>query len=125
MDARSESDRWVRPYAITGGRTKPTREIPIESLVITAAAAHGSDDVKGDWQTIIDLCEQPVSVAEIAARCGYVLGVARVLVSDLMDANLVRVSMGLDQLHEESTPTQESNSHIALLERVLNGLQSL
>lgn len=121
--AEAEDQRWVRPYALTKGRTRPTRELPIESLV----TGTGADTSDGDtaWFSILELTHEPVSIAEIAARCGYVLGVARVLVADLMDAGLVRVTAGIDDPIADDPSGEQSSSHIALLERVLNGLQSL
>jgi len=64
-----------------------------------------------------ELCRQPRSVAEIAAHLSVPLGVARVLVADLLDDGLVTVQAtladdaGIDERRE-------------LIERVLSGLHA-
>lgn len=107
----------VRPYAVTRGRTRPRHHFAIEALVSTtdfgAQAGHrGTPEV----QTIIDLCREVRSVAEIAAHLRVPLGVARVLVGDLTDEGLVRV-------HEPGY--EDGQPDLMLLERVLSGLRRL
>jgi hypothetical protein len=64
---------------------------------------------------IVDLCQTPLSVAEIAARLLLPLGVARVLVGDLVAANAVTVDVG----------AQDAANDVALLERLLDGIRAL
>ena len=125
MNVSQEDQRWVRPYALTNGRTRPSRDLPIESLVTAVESSDTEIDVDETSRSILDIATTPISVAEIAARCGFVLGVARVLVADLMESDLVRVSLGIEAVPTADASKEESQSHIAVLERVLNGLQSL
>jgi hypothetical protein len=74
---------------------------------------------------ILDLAQSPVSIAEIAARGNLVLGVARIFVSDLLEADLVTVTPGLDEVDQMASGEEHAKSRVALLERVLDGLQSL
>jgi hypothetical protein len=107
----------VRPYILTGGRTEPTnRELALETLVSTTTygtAAYRTLD--HEQSTIVLLCREFQSVAEIAARTGVPIGVARVLVSDLADAGHV-------QLHRPAVTGQRPDGQ--LLRRVLHGLRS-
>ena len=73
------------------------------------------DDVNA---AIVALCQQSPSVAEIAARVGVPLGVARVLVADLVEAGHLQI---LATLKEDSTDSERRE----LIERVLSGLREI
>jgi len=107
----------VRPYAMTGGRTRSRYELAIEALVITTPL--GEDrafELALEQQTIAAMCRQVRSVAEIAAGLAVPLGVARVLVGDMADEGFVRVHQQADR---------DEAPDLALLERVLSGLRKL
>ncbi len=107
----------VRPYAMTGGRTRSRYELAIEALVITTQ--YGEERAIGlsiEQQSIAAMCRQVRSVAEIAAGLRVPLGVARVLVGDMADEGFVRV-------HQQ--PDRDEAPDLALLERVLSGLRKL
>jgi hypothetical protein len=111
----SDPDRLVRPYLITGGRTRPVDELAIEALIETTAAAHEhSANLRFEPQQVVALCRTPVSIAEIAARISVPLGVAKVIVADL-------AADGLLTIH--GTASAEGPS-VPLLERLLDGLSS-
>ncbi len=86
-----QDESLVRPFVITGGRTKHARvQLRVESLVVvTDVEAPGT--LQFEHARIVDLCQTPISVAEIGARISVPLGVAQILVGDLADAGLVRV----------------------------------
>jgi Protein of unknown function (DUF742) len=105
----------VRPYAVTGGRTRPTRaDLPIETLVvITPAGAAAAPGLVLEQRSIALRCQEPVSVAELSAYLDIPFGVARVLVADMVDDGLVTVHQPL------------ASPNLALLQRVLQGLHAL
>ncbi|WP_433336779.1 DUF742 domain-containing protein [Spirillospora sp. CA-294931] len=112
-----DSSSLVRPYAVTGGRTKPRYDLAIEALV--TAAPYPPRDVAmltPEYRAIMDLCRSARSVAEVSALLRLPLGVARVLVADMALEGLLR-------LHQ-SQPSG-SNPDLSLLERVLSGLRNL
>jgi Protein of unknown function (DUF742) len=112
-----EQGPLVRPYAVTGGRTRPDYELAIEALVSTTRLGDRSaESTAPERQQICDLCRRARSVAEIAAYLRMPLGVARVLVGDMAQEGLVRV-------HQAHTPTDRPD--LALMQRVLNGLRNL
>jgi len=79
-----EQGPLVRPYAVTGGRTRPDYELAIEALVSTTRLGDRSaESTAPERQQICDLCRRARSVAEIAAYLRMPLGVARVLVGDM------------------------------------------
>jgi hypothetical protein len=112
------SDVLVRPYALTGGRTRPPIDIAIEALVATTpngrsriAYRRGTAD-----KQVLALCgDRPLSLAEIAAHTHLPFGVARVLVGDLLTAGLVALA-GRTLVN---TPDAD------VLGRVLRGLRKL
>jgi hypothetical protein len=111
--------RLVRPYAVTRGRTEPTRDIAIEALLQTSSlgSAEGQQSDR-DRRRIVRMCEgRPQSLAELSAHLGLPLGVVRVVVADMVGA-------GLLVLHDvgESGGISE---RIDVLERVLVGLHRL
>jgi hypothetical protein len=113
--ARDPSMRLVRPYALTGGRTRSgASDLPIESLVVTSAKGRAAGGLQLERRTIAELCIDPISVAEVSAHLGVPLGVARVLVTDMSEQGLVDVHQG-----RAERPNQ------ALLERVLHGIRDL
>ncbi len=112
-----ESSALVRPYAVTGGRTKPRYQLQIEAMV--AASHYEARDLSvlsPECQAILGFCRDWRSVAEISAVLRMPLGVARVLIADMAMEGLVRVHQ-ID--HAQGRPD------INLLERVLSGLRKL
>ena len=108
----------VRPYALTDGRTEASRSgLALEDLVGTVpGAAAAWARLSYEHQSIARLCQQLHSVAEIAGRLDLPLGVARILVADLVDHGLAVV---------HPAPSHTGGPHAALLEQVLRGLQRL
>jgi hypothetical protein len=110
----------VRPYSRTGGRTKPGRDLDLEALVLPTANGREAWDsplLSPEHNTVIEICERSVSVAEIAARLRVPLGVARVIIADMVDLGLVEVLKTASADGDERDP--------AFLRRVLSGLQRL
>ncbi|MGW2645484.1 DUF742 domain-containing protein [Streptomyces sp. NPDC001393] len=120
----------VRPYSLTGGRTRfghvllvetfvAALEAPQERRELTNGALAGSPGrVMPEMQAIVELCRRMRTVAEIAALLKMPLGVVRVLLSDLADQGKIRV-YGTGTGHGTGRPDR------ALLERVLSGLRRL
>jgi hypothetical protein len=109
----------VRPYAVTRGRTEPRRDIPIEAVLVASQAGLQEARFAGhDKYRIAVLCEpRAQSLAEVAAYLRLPLGVARVLVADM-------VADGLLSLHS-AAPKEGFTERMDLLERVLSGLRKL
>ena len=82
--------RRVRPYAITGGRTRPTHhDLEIEALVSTTSVGERTPKLTVEQRAIGVLCHHLLSIAEVSARLHLPLGVTRVLVGDMADEHLV------------------------------------
>ena len=112
--------RVRRPWAMIGGRTRPTRDdLEIEALVSTTSGELTpklTPKLTVEQRAIAALCHDILSIAEIAARLHLPLGVTRVLVGDMADERLVMVYR----------PAQAGDRpDLALLERVLYGLHAI
>ncbi len=114
--ASGPASPFVRPYAITGGRTRAQHSFPLEALVLTTVQGEKNDLAPTPAaRTICRLCRSARSVAEVAALLNVPLGVARVLVGDLLESGLIMV-------HDNSTAGGPDNG---VLEKVLSGLKRL
>jgi hypothetical protein len=108
----------VRPYAWTRGRTKSGLDLAIEALVSTSQRAKDQMGLlQVEHRAVAELCEQTRSVAEVAALLSIPLGVARVVLGDMVGLNLVTV-------HQTAT-SAGNEPDLALMERVLSGLRRL
>lgn len=109
----------VRPYTLTAGRTDTSVDLPLEAPVQTLQSAlfhrWPPNDTRG---RIVQLCVKSPSVAEISARLDLPLGVARVLVGDLVTSGYLRVRPTLD---DRSTRDERRE----LIGRTLRGLRAL
>jgi hypothetical protein len=106
---------FLRPYAMTEGRTEPTgADLAIEDLV--GVATDPPPWLSFEHRSIALACREILSVAELAARVDLPLGVTRVLVGDLAAQGVVRV---------HPAPSHAGGPGLALLEQVLQGLKQL
>ncbi len=108
----------VRPYTWTQGRTRPVQELAVETLVSTSDIGRDVATARSaEHSAIAGLCVDVRSVAEVAALLAVPLGVARVLLADMIDTGLVYV---------HRNPTEAgSPPGLSLMERVLAGLHQL
>jgi len=109
----------VRPYTLTAGRTEPQINLPLEApiskLVTAKPPRWPGNDVRGQILTMsVDL----PSVAEIAAGLALPLGVARVLIGDL-------VAQGYLQVHTTLGDSATNHERRELIGRTLRGLRAL
>ena len=107
----------VRPYTVTGGRTKPGYQLQIEAMVAAShSEARDVAQLSPECQAILGFCRDWRSVAEISAVLKIPLGGARVLIADMATEGLLRVN----QIeHVDGRPD------LSLLRRVLSGLRKL
>lgn len=115
----TDEPQLVRPYTLTAGRTNSRVYLPLEAPVETLATAKPprwpGNDVRG---RILTLGADSPSVAEIAAVLSLPLGVARVLIGDLVTQGYLRVHTTLG---DSSTDDERRE----LIGRTLRGLRAL
>jgi hypothetical protein len=115
----ADDPKLVRPYILTAGRTESRVHLPLEAPIGTLPtdkpARWPAADVRGE---ILTMCVDHPSVAEIAARLSVPLGVARVLIGDL-------VTQGYLQVHTTLDDSSSYDERRELIGRTLRGLRAL
>jgi hypothetical protein len=108
-----DDDPVIRPFMLTGGRTTPMQEgLRIETLLHATQAAM-SASLRFESQRIIELCQAPQSIADLAVAIRVPLGVIRVIVADLIGEGYLRI----DEPITEFSP--------ALIERIRDRVRAL
>ncbi len=104
----------VRPFFVTGGRTRPLHDGLRLHTLVTAPPSALHAPLRFEMRRIVELCQFPLSVAEVAARLAVPVGVARVLIGDLLTGGYVYCH---DQ-DGEALP-------IDVIERIVNRVRAL
>jgi hypothetical protein len=121
---KSKGETWydddagplVPLYAVTGGRTQSGRcELDLISLVVAIAPDLHAPIVEQEYAAVLWACVYPSSVAEVASAVKLPLGVAKVLIGDLVEYGYITL---------RSAPRQTSPD-LEMLQRVLNGIRNL
>lgn len=109
----SEPEPVVRPFMLTGGRTEPLQDgLRIETQLYAVPAAL-SAPLRFESRRVVELCQNPMSVADLASALNAPLGVVRVLVADLTTQGLLRAG---------DLPGQPT---VALIERIRDRVRAL
>jgi hypothetical protein len=109
----------VRPYAITGGRTRHSEhEFALITLVVSRSPdGFGEGHVEPESAAILDMCrERAVAIAEIAAYLDLPVSVVKVLCGDLLNSELILI---------QSPPKESDAPSVELIERVIDGIRRL
>ena len=122
-DKADDSETWqegaalVRPYALVRGRTHSTADaLAVEAMLETTPRGRASE-LGFEQGEILGRCVVPCSIAELAVHLHVPVGVARVLVGDL-------VRDGLLEVHQLDLELDALTDRV-VLERVLAGLEAL
>lgn len=108
----------VRPYVLTGGRVRPLHAASLNiaaQIRTTPQGAATTGRLKYEYRDIVELCDQWISVAEVAAHLRMHLGVVRILVADL-------AAQGLLDIHDGNLVESRQG---AVIERVIRGLTAI
>jgi hypothetical protein len=107
-----------RPYTLTGGRTKQRTNIRFDLIDLIGRTVRpvGKGAFTPERARILNMCEMPVTVADLTATIGVPLGVVRVLLDDLVHDGLIEVRVAA----QRGRVTDEG-----LLSRVLAGIKAL
>jgi len=114
--AKAPRSKRVRPYALTGGRTRGRHHLLMETLISVPRYDPAlSETLMPESRALYERARAQVSIAELSALLSIPLGVVRVLISDL-------AAQGAVFIH----PTAHAYDHDQnVLERILSGLRQL
>ncbi len=106
----------VRPYALTGGLTRPSGQ-RLDLLDMACAVRNASQSLmlSPEQTQVLHRCQIPVPLVELAADLNLPTGVIRILVADLRDRGLVTI--------HRSKPAGLND--LKILQEVVNGLRRL
>jgi hypothetical protein len=110
---------FVRPYALTGGRTRPDTALDLDVVSIIETTDETVARHMGlgpEHLEILRMCHVPLSVAEVSSSLDLPVDVVRVLLSDVHRLGLVLVR---PPASVSSLPDAD------LLKEVINGLRAL
>ena len=121
MDGWQDGDPgpFVRPYAITRGRTTPASGtfIGLIDIVVAVSGLPQSAMALGpEYRELLARCQHPIAVVDLASDVDLPTGVIRVLLSDLRESGWVRII---------SPQQQRPATNQRLLQEVLDGLRTL
>jgi glyoxylate carboligase len=105
--------RLIRPYTVSGGRTRPTTALDLLTLLMCTGAAPRAPLGPEHSQALM-LCQSPTSVAEIAAHLRLPATVTKILLSDLVDCGAITA---------RPPDSFDNPTDRFLLEAVLDGLR--
>ncbi|WP_041254842.1 DUF742 domain-containing protein [Frankia sp. EAN1pec] len=113
---RGPRSKRIRPYALTGGRTRARHHLLVETLVsVPSYDPTLSDTLMPESKALYERARSQLSIAELSVMLSIPLGVVRVLISDL-------AAQGAILIH----PTAHTYHHDRnVLERILSGLREL
>ncbi|GLW23851.1 MULTISPECIES: DUF742 domain-containing protein [Microbispora] len=112
-----EAGPLVRPYALTGGRARPSgAKLDLITMVTTTGSRRDLSGIGPEQRRILDLARRGASVADIASDIDLPLGVVRVLIGDLLDLGLVEA-----RAPGKVAPLPSER----ILKEVINGLRAL
>jgi len=121
VDRSSDPTPGLRPFVLTSGRVASADPaISLETQVTarpegSSSARQPLDQLAPELQSIVALCVEPLSVAEISARLRLHLGVTKILVCDLRAAGYLDVHVN------DVEPAHDPD----IILRVINGLRAL
>ncbi len=111
------TDRLVRPYSLAGGRTSTTYSaLDIATQVIQSRKFYDRAGLEPEHDAIIELCEQPRAVAEVASAMDMPLLPAKILLEDLIDCGALEAG---------SRVQDTSPANLELMEKILKHLRQL
>ena len=107
--------RLIRSYTLTSGRTSTSVDLPMEATLRLQAGAE-APVLSPSAAQVLEVCDRR-SVAEVSALTKMPIGVARVLLGDLIEQGLIRIQATI-------TEKTSNDERLELIERTLRGLRN-
>jgi hypothetical protein len=107
----------VRPYALTGGLTRPSgqRLDLLDMVRASRGAAQRLPYLTPEQAELLECCQMPAPLADLAADLDLPIGVIRILVSDLCERGVVAIHRA----------QRTGFTDLKILQEVVDGLRRL
>ncbi|MFR9676074.1 DUF742 domain-containing protein [Streptomyces sp. TR06-5] len=122
MSRPGRDDDPDRLYTVTGGRSRSTASdtLTFDLVTLVVAECEPTPGMQSEHAAILRLCRHPTAVVEVASDLGLPVGIARILLGDLLAAGRITAR------HPRTAATAtERVPHPDLLKQVLVGLRNL
>ncbi|QCD59223.1 DUF742 domain-containing protein [Streptomyces hawaiiensis] len=108
----AEESTFVRTYTLTRGRTKPRHLLGLETVLDAGPGRPGPGQAE-ECEDILTLCrERRRSVTELAGRLGRPVTAVKILVSDLLDADALVVSVADAYAASDADADERPTTHL-------------
>lgn len=114
--------RMVRPFTLTRGRTRPSRDdFTLITLVTTVGPPNMPVDqgMQPEHAWILHMCAQPLAVVEIAAQLDLPVSTTTILLCDLLEQGRIEARPPIQSV------ASAQDQQIVLLQKVRDGLARL
>jgi hypothetical protein len=124
---RGYHDRPVRPYVVTGGRARPSRNTirPETLLIATGAERPLPVSASSEERALLRMCRHLLSLVEAAVHLQLPVSVVSVVACDLIDAGYLAMRASTDDLPPGAARARPGSPDMQLLQEVLDGLRRL
>ncbi|MFC9437163.1 DUF742 domain-containing protein [Nocardia sp. NPDC057030] len=123
MNRPGRDDDPDRLYTLTGGRSKPDSD-SFDLVTLVVSECDPTQGMQSEHVAILDMCRAPTAVVEIAAELRIPVGIATILLSDLLHAGKITVRHpGTGPSYPDAPWNSVPDS--TTLEKVLVGLRNL
>jgi len=111
-----EGSNTLRPFLLTGGRTHGEVDGLVFETLVEKTTASSTDGLRFESAKVVDMCDAPISVAEISAHMSIPLGSTMVLIGDLIATG---------HLVSHRTINAASDAGVSLVTRIIAGVKQL
>lgn len=124
MSRAGRDDTPDRLYTLTGGRTRPDSDA-FDLVTLVVSESDPSPGMQSEHAAILRMCTAPTAVVEIAAELRIPVGIATILLSDLLHAGKITVRHPSATAGAPPGALWASVADASTLEKVLVGLRKL
>jgi len=112
-----EEAKALRPYLLTRGRTRSAVDgLAFETLVEKDAGQADAAQLRFENAKLLEMCDAPISVAELSAHLSIPLGSTMVMIGDLVASG---------HLLSHRTINAASDAGVSLVKRIIAGVKQL
>jgi hypothetical protein len=105
-----------RLYVVTAGRTRAAEHVQFDLVTLIVSRGGPGPGAHPEHAAILDMCTDPLSIAEISAHLSLPASTVTVLVGDLVESG---------QVEARAPVRATARPDVAILEAVMDGLSRI